>query len=137
MVINSTKYNPVLLLEVLPGKKRWSLESLYPPLLGVLLRITFMHSGSFYCSRLLHALWPHKILPVLAISVYTLSLHLIYPILSPPLLSPPVPSLLEKSILFSPHREIHSFALVLSALPNLSKSIDYSLVIIYLMANIH
>ena len=38
---NSTEYNPVLPLQALPGCKRWPVETLYPPLLGVFNRITF------------------------------------------------------------------------------------------------
>ena len=50
------------------------------------------------------------------------------------LLSPRPPI---KSILFPPPREIHVCTLVSFSVPNLSGSVDYSLVIIYLLASIH
>lgn len=80
---NSIKCNPVWPLEVLPNYKTWQVQTPYPPppLLGVLNRINFIGSRSFYYTWFPYH--PPKYSPILSTSPYTLSLHP----MSPPLLS--------------------------------------------------
>lgn len=133
---NSIEYNPFPPLKTLPSYKRWPVETLYSPLLGVLIRVTFIDYRTFPLNCI--TTYCPKLLPIPAVSPHTLSGNLIslstrsHPFLSPHAFSQPI-----KILLFSISRNIHAPTDPSSSLANLSGSMDCSLVIIYLITNIY
>lgn len=77
---------PTLPLEVLPGYRRWPVEALYSPMLGVLARVTLIDSWDFLLSYIssLSQRWP----PIqLSLQVLSVSLSVV-PLLSDIQVSP-------------------------------------------------
>lgn len=104
---------------------------------SIILYMKLVEVAAFLCSHLLPLIWFRSsdcyLLLILFILIfifwYAPSWSLL--ILFPPDTSPPA-----KSVLFSFHKEIHTSCQT-TPLPNLSWYMDWILVIIYIMANIH
>lgn len=120
MANNLTQCNSVPVPEALPGYKRWLVWAPYLLLLEILTRVTFVGSKKFPLHQVSIVL--AQFFPILAVSPHTLLLHPTSNTRSFPLYSPYASSPPTELILFLLLREIH---------------VDCSLIIIYLMSNIH
>lgn len=121
---------PVPPLEALCGYKRWPVQTLYPPLQGVLTGTTLIDSSKF-------PLYSVSALPLRCLQLLLFLLGFF------PLLMPSVPILTwtqstwKKSILFLFPKEILEYLLELFLLLSLSELVDCWVTILYLITNIH
>lgn len=128
---NSTTCNPVLPREALPNYERWLVRTLYPRSKESSLESPnrFQEISTVVGFYIVFQMHPQ----------FQSSPPVSPPFLSqmnPPVLIPNCSSSFTNSVVFPLLREIHVF-LLSPSFYNLSGSVDYSLVIIYLTTNIH